>query len=310
MLDTGSPILWVPSVRLEQERPMLKTSYDPFASMSHVFTYKTVSLRYGNYKADGDIFSDLVSESLPDRSLQINRQLKGRSFRTEFSAVNSIEGSVAQLYTVDGLFGLSLKQFHPEMQATPLDDMVSQNVIPRRQFTFVFQKDGSSGTVIFGDFTKKHIPGTVNYVPVIWNAGRKHEWIIKITSITLEDDGNILAADLSALIDTGAFRTYLPISFRNNLFAGVWKQMDLGNNVVRCDARSRMPTLLVNLEGHQLKWEPNQYIEQLEIGHCRSLVEGAELRLTYDAIVGLSFLRHFSVVYDVDNERIGFAEPI
>ncbi|TGZ75305.1 hypothetical protein CRM22_000421 [Opisthorchis felineus] len=297
MFDTGSPILWVPGMRLVRERPMLRTSYDPFSSMSHVFTYKSVSLPYGNYKADGAIFSDLV-------------QLNGRSFRTEFAAVDTIKGSVGQLYTIDGLFGLSIKQYHKQLQATPLDDMFSQNMISRRLFTFIFKKDGSSGTLIFGDFTKQHIPGIVTYVPVIWDAGSKDEWIIKITSITLEDGGTILASDLSALIDTGAFKTYLPTSFMKNLFAGVWKQMDLGNHVVRCDAMYLMPTLRMNLEGHQLKWEPSQYIEQLGIGQCRSLVEGVNLPSTYNAIIGLSFLRHFSVVYDVDNERVGFAEPI
>ncbi|OON17369.1 eukaryotic aspartyl protease [Opisthorchis viverrini] len=304
MLDTGSPILWIPSKRLVQQQPILRASYNPFASLSHVFTYKSVSLQYGNYKANGEIFSDLV-------------QINGRSFRTEFSAMDSIKGSVGQLYTIDGLLGLSIKQYHEQLHTTSLDDMFSQTVVSRRMFTFIFKKGGTSGTVIFVEFTKQHIPGRVSYVPLIWKAGRKDEWIIKITrrvaiqclSITLRD-GTVLVSDLSALTDTGAYKTYLPTLFVNNLFAGVWKQMVLGTHDVRCDARYLMPTLLVNLNGHQLKWEPNHYIGQLEIGRCQPLFEGLDLHSAYNAIIGLSFLRHFAVVYDVDNERVGFAEPI
>ncbi|KER26993.1 hypothetical protein T265_05898 [Opisthorchis viverrini] len=348
MLDTGSPILWIPSKRLVQQQPILQASYNPFASLSHVFTYKSVSLQYGNYKANGEIFSDLV-------------QINGRSFRTEFSAMDSIKGSVGQLYTIDGLLGLSIKQYHEQLHTTSLDDMFSQTVVSRRMFTFIFKKGGTSGTVIFVEFTKQHIPGRVSYVPLIWKAGRKDEWIIKITRrvaiqclrffqsfftketthkvaeifstahdrfcpssglsgrrsprvsvnlvITLRD-GTVLVSDLSALTDTGAYKTYLPTLFVNNLFAGVWKQMVLGTHDVRCDARYLMPTLLVNLNGHQLKWEPNHYIGQLEIGRCQPLFEGLDLHSAYNAIIGLSFLRHFAVVYDVDNERVGFAEPI
>ncbi|KAG5453724.1 Pepsin A-4 [Clonorchis sinensis] len=171
------------------------------------------------------------------------------------------------------------------------------------------RKDGSSGTVIFGDISKAHIPGTINYVPVIENFGNKDEWIIEISSITRED-GTVLASKLSALLDTGAYRTYLPTLFVDRLFSGIWEQMDLGNLLVRCDAMRLMPTLLVNLGGHQLKWEPSQYIEQLESGQCRSTIQPANLPLSYNALMGISFLRYFSVVYDVDNEVVGFAEPI
>ncbi|GAA55901.1 pepsin A [Clonorchis sinensis] len=238
-----------------------------------------------------------------------NPEFNGRPFHTEFAAVNTIQGYVDQLYSIDGLLGLAKKQFYPEFKATPLDDMFAQKLIPRRQFAFIFKRDGSSGTVIFGDISKAHIPGTINYVPVIENFGNKDEWIIEISSITRED-GTVLASKLSALLDTGAYRTYLPTLFVDRLFSGIWEQMDFGNLLVRCDAMRLMPTLLVNLGGHQLKWEPSQYIEQLESGQCRSTIQPANLPLSYNALMGISFLRYFSVIYDVDNEVVGFAEPI
>ncbi|OON13518.1 hypothetical protein X801_10709 [Opisthorchis viverrini] len=177
--------------------------------------------------------------------------------------MDRIVGSVGQLYTIDGLFGLSIKPYHLQLHATPLDDMFTQNIILWRMFTFVFKK---------------------NSVYIIL------------------DDDTVLVSDLAVPTDTGAFKTYLPTSVVNNLFPDVWKQMHLGNYVVRCDARSRMPTLLVSLEDHRLKWEPNQYIEQLAVERCQSVFEGVDLYSAYGAIVGLSFLRHFSVVFDVDEE--------
>ncbi|OON21360.1 eukaryotic aspartyl protease [Opisthorchis viverrini] len=296
MFDTGSPILWVPSMRLAQERPMVRSAYNPDDSMSIVRKPRSITIQYGNYIATGDIFSELV-------------KLNGHPFRTEFSAINKIEGYVDQLYTIDGLFGLAKKQYYKQFKATPLDDMDAQKVIPKRQFAFIFKRGGVSGTVVFGDISKAHIPGTVNYVPVSKEFANKHEWIIKIRSITYED-GTVLASDLSALLDTGAYRTYLPTSFANRLFSGIWKQMNLDSRLVRCDAMYLMPTLLLNLEGHQLKWEPSQYIEQLDIGQCESTIQPADLPFSYNALMGISFLRHFAVIYDVDNDVVGFAEPI
>ncbi|KER28026.1 hypothetical protein T265_13680, partial [Opisthorchis viverrini] len=287
--DTGSPILWVPSMRLAQERPMVRSAYVPEAV---VRKSGSITLRYGNYIARGDIFSDLV-------------KFNKRPFRTEFAAINTIEGYVDQLYTIDGIFGLGKKQLFREFKTTPLDDMVAQKVIPKRQFAFIFDRGGSSGTVIFGDISKTRFSGTVNYVPVV----NKDEWVIKIKSITYED-GTVLASDLSALLDTGAYRTYLPTSFADNLFSGIWKQANLDDLIVRCDAMRLMPTLLLNLEGHQLKWEANKYTEQLDIGQCKSTIQPANLPFSYNAIMGISFLRHFAVIYDVDNDVVGFAEPI
>ncbi|KER28028.1 hypothetical protein T265_05073 [Opisthorchis viverrini] len=367
MFDTGSPILWVPSMRLAQERPMVRSAYNPDDSMSIVRKPRSITIQYGNYIATGDIFSELV-------------KLNGHPFRTEFSAINKIEGYVDQLYTIDGLFGLAKKQYYKQFKATPLDDMDAQKVIPKRQFAFIFKRGGVSGTVVFGDISKAHIPGTVNYVPVSKEFANKHEWIIKIrrpprnadeyqallkdsaiaehaldtghkidlenvevlrrglrstshrliaeaveiakhpsvnrmkgvelASVITYEDGTVLASDLSALLDTGAYRTYLPTSFANRLFSGIWKQMNLDSRLVRCDAMYLMPTLLLNLEGHQLKWEPSQYIEQLDIGQCESTIQPADLPFSYNALMGISFLRHFAVIYDVDNDVVGFAEPI
>ncbi|TGZ57584.1 hypothetical protein CRM22_009905 [Opisthorchis felineus] len=146
---------------------MVRSAYDPDDSRTVVRKTGSITIRYGKYIATSAIFSDLI-------------KLNGHPFRTEFAAVNTIQGYVDQLYAIDGLLGLAKNQFFTQLKATPLDDMVTQKVIPRRQFAFVYKRGDSSGTVIFGDISEAHIPGTVSYVPVTENFGNKNEWIIKI----------------------------------------------------------------------------------------------------------------------------------
>ncbi|GAA51612.1 saccharopepsin [Clonorchis sinensis] len=183
--------------------------------------------------------------------------------------------------------------------------MFAQGLITRRMFAFVFKRSGGDGTVIFGGYSKNQIPGRVHYVPLVRASPTVTSWIIRVESIACED-GTVLAENFSALLDTGSSRSYLPKPIIDGLFSGRWAITDATGDIT-CDAMKEMPKLIVNLHRLHLSWNAKQYILQLDTGLCQPGIQAIDPSFPVQAILGLSFLRHYVTVFDVDNARVGFA---
>ncbi|KAG5442370.1 Pregnancy-associated glycoprotein 2 [Clonorchis sinensis] len=290
--DTGSPVTWVCNQHRVKGLAMVQNTYSPSESGTHHVKNNWYNDRFGNYIVSGYIASDVA-------------RVHKEPFRTEFAVVNSHEGHSEQLKYTDGLFGLAAGHFNPGFKSTALDDMYAQGLITQRMFAFVFKRSGGDGTVIFGGYSKNQIPGRVHYVPLVRASPTVTSWIIRVESITCED-GTVLAENFSALLDTGSSRSYLPKSIIDGLFSGRWAITDATGDIT-CDAMKEMPKLIVNLHRLHLSWYSKQYILQLDTGLCQPGIQAIDPSFPVQAILGLSFLRHYVTVFDVDNARVGFA---
>ncbi|TGZ69359.1 hypothetical protein CRM22_003783 [Opisthorchis felineus] len=290
--DTGSPVTWVSNVHRAKELSMVQNTYSPSDSKTHDVKRSWYSDKYGNYVVSGYIASDLA-------------RIHSCAFRTDFAVVDRYAGYSKQLELTDGLFGLAAGHAKPGFESTALDDMYSQGLITRRMFSFVFRRGGFDGTVVFGEYSKNHIPGEVYYVPLVQSSIAPISWIIRIASITYAD-GTPLIKNILTLPDTGTSRSYFPKMFVDRLFTGIWTKRT-ANGDIACSAMKRMPSLIVNLDGLQLPWHPTQYIEKLDSGLCQSTISVTDPSIPIDSLLGISFLRYFTTVFDVDNARVGFA---
>ncbi|KAG5454708.1 Pepsin-2B [Clonorchis sinensis] len=290
IFDTGSPNIWVGSGKLAQQLPMLGSSYDPGESVTSIDKKKTYRAVFGNYVATGRIVSDVV-------------RFRGRQFRTDFALVHNVQGYVDQLRTTDGLFGLMPKPNYHEIKSTPLDEMFSQGLISRRMFAFIFSLGGREGTVVFGDFSLGRIRHPISYVSVAKHATASGYWTIPVSKITYIN-GVTLAANFLTILDTGSFITELPAFVVGQLFTAIGARPYPEDYTVNCDSVGTMPALVFHLNGFQLVWEPSQYVDRVSPTYCRLTIRPRAPGSMADGILGISFLRHFTTVFDVDNERV------
>ncbi|OON16069.1 eukaryotic aspartyl protease, partial [Opisthorchis viverrini] len=265
VFDTGSPNIWVGSEKLARNLPYLQNSYGLGESTTHLDKQKTYYMKYPDYVLTGNVISDIV-------------RFPKHQFRTEFAVVDNVHGQMDRLRSIDGHFGLPLKQSHARFKSTPLDDMVSQGMISRRTFAFIFSLAGRAATLVFGDISMDHIPTKLYYVFLAKNSPAPSHWTIPISGPSGKD------------------------------------------YIVDCHSIEKMPTLVFHFADFQMAWNPSQYVDQASL--CRTcvsilLVSPIYCRLTIhptppghmaDGNLGISFLRHFATVFDMDNEQVGFAK--
>ncbi|KER22231.1 hypothetical protein T265_14907, partial [Opisthorchis viverrini] len=245
--DTGSPVIWVCNVHWVKGLSMIQNMYNPSESRTHGVKNSRYYAEYGNYIVSGYIASDIT-------------KVHSGSFRTDFAVVDSHDGQSGQLKFTDGLFGLAAGYVHPGFRSTALDDMRSQGLITRRMFSFVFKRGGVDGTVIFGEYSRRQIPGRVHHVPLVLSSPHVKHWIVQVESITCED-GTALIEGFSAVLDTGSPRSYFPQPFVSRLFSGDWAITNEKGDIP-CSAMLEMPKLIVNLHNLHLSWHATQYIIQ------------------------------------------------
>ncbi|TGZ65028.1 hypothetical protein CRM22_006072 [Opisthorchis felineus] len=184
--------------------------------------------------------------------------------------------------------------------------MVSQGLISQRVFAFVFHRGGVKGTLLFGEGFEDCIPGTVQYLPL--QSVAPDYWTVSFERLAYTNDVT-LRTGLLTILDTGTFRTHLPEPVVQDLFSKIGVTLHPEGDVVDCDAIATMPTLVFHAEHFQVTWHAWQYVQQISPNCCLLTIQAAAPNLPADVLLGMSFLRHYSTVFDVDKKRVGFAKP-
>ncbi|TGZ76116.1 hypothetical protein CRM22_000003 [Opisthorchis felineus] len=296
LFDTGSSIIWVSDERRSTELSMIKNAYDPNDSKTYINTGREFTGTYGNYVAKGHVAIDLV-------------KIQSFKLSTHFAVVNNVQGHTNPFHLFDGLFGLAPVQFLSRLDSTSLDDMVTQGLISRHIFSFVFRRGGADGKIIFGEFSEKDIPEEVKYVPLLDTSVTGGHWMI-LTSMVLYENAFDWLTQLRTVVDTGTVKVLMPAPLVQSLLTRIWAQLRNNEYYVPCDAIAAMPMLIFQFEYFKLTWEPRHYILQISRGVCQPRFRAMTPGLPYDMLLGMALLRHYTTVFDVTDRRVGFAGPV
>lgn len=303
LFDTGSSWIWVPGPK---DASIFGRAFDCEKSTTcSALGGKKYELTYGKGEVEGHAYKDSIS------------------FTDDFTVPNQVflvVDSKKDLggFVADGLFGLG----HLRMDDYPtfLENLFQQGLIQDQIFSFYLSNSpmslGSSPSVltIGGYDTSFFVESSLKYVPVTdWSywAVRLKGFKVGNKSVSLEE------VRYQALIDSGTSHVLIPRKTLKNLLEVLNNEYGIpcSNERLRlpicgCPNGSRegFPTLFFQLGSEEFGLKPEYYVDQTS-EKCLLLIESSNIEeFTSMWILGDVFMRSFYTIFDVDKQRIGFAE--
>lgn len=190
----------------------------------------------------------------------------------------------------------------------PFYNMIKQKLVKDPLFSFYIKHSGGKsdegGELIFGGIDKSKYIGEIKYAPVT----RKGYWEVKLNEIYINGEAQQIQGH--AAIDTGTSLIGCPVDQADLINAMIGAEKGFkGIHVVDCKSLPNLPEISFKLGDHTFSLSPEDYILQTPAG-CVSAFMGIDIPAPAGPIwiVGDAFLRKYYTVYDLGNNRVGFAE--
>lgn len=299
VFDTGSSNLWVPSVKCTSFACYLHRRFNGEQSETFEAVDKKFAIRYGTGSVEGVVSKDVLSIG--------GMQVEGQ----EFGETTKEPGLTFALGRFDGILGLGFDTIAVAGVTPPFYNMISQGLIDKALFSFWIgrARDGTpeGGELLFGDVNRDHMRGELKWAPVI----RKGYWEVKMSGFAVGEEELELPGEgwVRAAIDTGTSLIAVPsqISDAINTKIGAKKGFR-GIHTVDCSSLDTLPPISFTFGKHTFELSPRDYILQAQ-GTCISAFMGIDVPAPAGPIwiIGDAFLRAYYTVYDMENERVGFA---
>jgi len=206
----------------------------------------------------------------------------------------------------DGIFGLGYDTISVLGVVPPFYSLVNQKLIDEPVFGFYLaQADGSTGgQMTLGGVDSNHYEGELEWHDV----RRKGYWEIDLNKIRLGDE-EVDFDGSGAVIDTGSSLIVLQTALAEMINKQIGaKKNYAGQYTIECDAVASLPDFSFFFGKKEYKLSGSDYVLNAG-GSCISGFMGMDFPESLGDlwIVGDVFLRKFYSVYDLGNDRVGFA---
>jgi len=296
MFDTGSSNLWAPSSECTNVACLLHTKYYHSKSSTYKANGTALNITYGS----GAILGFLSEDTVRLGPLIIKNQIFGevtdeKGLSIVFSKFSALLGLAWPRIAVDGVTPVWFNAY-------------KQGLVTSNLFSFYLgdtsnPNNPTGGVFVLGGTDSKYYTGPVNYVPL----ANETYWYIAFDDILL--DGNSLGAcpngPCHAAVDTGTSLIAGPSAFMSDLLAKLPVSSD-------CSGISSLPTVTVVINGVNYPLTGQQYVLQVSsLGQTQCMAGFMPIalppQLSQLFILGDVFIRAYYTVFDVTNERVGFA---
>ncbi|XP_008821365.1 gastricsin [Nannospalax galili] len=299
LFDTGSSNLWVPSVYCKSEACITHTRFKPSKSSTYYTEGQTFSLQYGT----GSLTGFFGYDTLTVQGIKVYNQ--------EFGLSKTEPGSIFVYAQFDGIMGLAYPGLSAGGATTVLQGMLQEGALSQPLFgVYLGSQQGSNGgQIVFGGVDENLYSGEVTWVPVT----QELYWQINIEDVLIGDKtSGWCSQGCQGIVDTGTSLLTVPSQYLNNFLQSIEAQEEFGEYFVSCDSISSLPTFNFVLNGVQFPLKPSSYIIQGD-GYCMVGLESTLLTSQSGQpiwILGDVFLRSYYAIFDIGNNRVGFATAV
>ncbi|KAM6185113.1 gastricsin [Rhynchocyon petersi] len=298
LFDTGSSNLWVPSVYCQSQACTSHPRFNPSASSTYSTNGQTFSLQYGS----GSLTGFFGYDTMTVQGIQVPNQ--------EFGLSETEPGTNFVYAQFDGIMGMAYPALAVGGATTALQGMLQENVLTSPVFSFYLSNQQGSqngGAVIFGGVDNSLYTGQIYWAPVT----QELYWQIGIEEFLIGGQASGWCSQgCQAIVDTGTSLLTVPQDYLGTLLQDIGAQeTEYGEYVVNCNSVQSLPTLTFIINGVQFPLPPSAYILSSN-GYCTVGFEPTYLPSQNGQplwILGDVFLRSYYSVFDMGNNRVGFA---
>jgi hypothetical protein len=297
LFDTGSSDLWVMNIDStcsDCNQSFHYSRYDHTQSSSYQANNTRFVDRYGKGNATGYLSSDILTID----QLQV---------RVTFGEATS----VASPGLSDGIFGLAFRSISAEKVLPPFNVLWQQGLLDQNLFSMYLQSDAkgnSDGELLLGGIDSRYYQGNIFYTPIVEDA-----WYVIDMTLGVRVYDNTYTYAQRAIVDSGTSFIIGPPSDVDHLAGALGAQYSstYGVYVVSCSSNyPRIGFYLGDGSNYQeVQITPSSYIYRFS-NLCYLGFQGANISDPSGNsmwILGDVFMREWYTIFDIGNNRMGFA---
>ena len=300
-VDTGSSNLWLPGGSCHSVACFLHHKYNANKSSSSVPVNETFAIEYGSGSVKGDLVQDVVSVA----GLDVQKQVFGASTEEALAFATS---------RFDGILGLAFRKISVDHVQTVFNNMVAPKLVDKPLFG-VWLEHGASGIspernggeITFGGMDPDHYEGDIKYFPLTSET----YWQFELFDLSV---GNDTYGSSQAIVDTGTSLIAGPSDIVNKINTDLGATVTNGEGIFHnCHVIHDLPNITIKFSpSDSFTLTPEQYVlKETVLGEtqCLSGLMGLDLPENIGPlwILGDVFIRAYYTVFDLGNERLGFA---
>ncbi|GFN84967.1 cathepsin d [Plakobranchus ocellatus] len=303
--DTGSSIMWVPSIHCPAQ----------YITCHHFKRYNNVSS--STYEENGKVFAVLYEVGqVAGYWSQDHVRVAGVTVKSQAFGEAIIEPDLFRGVLNDGILGLGFRNIAEDEEPTVFDNMISQGLLPAPVFSFYLNRYNSSdpdSVLTLGGTNPEYYTGDFTFA----NLTAPDRWQFKINKIQLSNGAGVLNRwGSQAAVDSGTSLIVGPIGEVDRLHKKLGGFPLPGSPrmyAIECSKVDSLPDVEFFVNGQKLTLSSKDYLMEVPGDKrllCFSSIVGKEWTKgeTPGWIFGMAFMRAYYTQFDRGNRRIGFAK--
>jgi len=290
LFDTGSANLWVPGALCSSCSGTHR--FTPTESSTYYQLFQSFSIQYGSGSASGALALDKLAVG------------GSSSTQVEFGVALSSQGTGSDF---DGIFGLAYQSIAVSNVQPPFVSMVNAGVLSSNMFAFYLTDDmdeySSGSELILGGYNSNRFTGSIRW----FNLYQQSYWEVYMPKMTL---GSVSSYTHYAIIDSGTSFLVGPPSDVQAFASQVNAQYNSTYDIylVDCSTVASLPSISIYFQSTSLApfvLSGADYVLQFDSESC--VLALGSMTSTSFWILGDAFMRKYYTIFDMGNNKIGFA---